>query len=616
MTLLPTWGSAFKEGPSVELSHAELHSIDVPMGWAFSARGGCYLPSQGGSESEFNNELVKGSSAVHASPSSALSSINAAYDELKGKMNSVPDWLAEGELDIVEKLSLQRRHSPMWFVLPPAPEKMLPTPEYKRALDALCEFYGSILPRKPLYTWASLDTDPPDTNSGWPMFSNQLPTFISVLGAIRLRFTNPWPSAMEWIEATREMSAQIGAPGSMFTVAVSRRAGPTRKPMPYDFTYGDKTAKTATGYFTRTRLVYMVSRLFNFAISPLSQQVKTCRSLIPGFWHTAENRAFQLSRFKALEDSGHSVYESDFSSYDTTFTPQHRSAIYDGLEKWGFAKQCLDLMRIADTKWEIVTPNPEGPTMGHAAAYSGRFGLLSGMKETTNLDSLHAQAVVLKYMVAKGLTSYEQIRKGKWPLFLNLGDDVLMALPKGVTVDDYASNCKEEGLTARMTAGHRMLMRHIYQGKDYAVAARVVQQTLGNEDSYQHVGHFLLGVAARFAGGVHPVLEDLTRNLVMDGVTGEGHKALVETRCDPKLLMQRPEIADFLRTAQGKSWLMSIMNIDARPNITDLSQLLEGLGVLTPSLLKERNEHLTLLFNQSKPYDKYRTALGNTLIYR
>jgi hypothetical protein len=386
--------------------------------------------------------------------------------------------------------------------------------------------------------------------------------------------------------------------------------------MPYDFSYGDQKAKTATGYYCRTRLVYMVSRLFNIAISPLSQQVKACRQKTPGFWHAAEDRIKQMQKFAEYEASGYQIYESDFSNYDTTFTPRHRAAIYNALEAHGFARPCLDLMREADSRWQIVTPNPEGPSLGHAASYSGEFGLLSGMKETTNLDSLHAQATVLKYLIRKNLTTLDKIRKGEWPLFLNLGDDVLMALPRSVKVDDYADNCKEEGLTAKMTTGHRMLMRHVYQGKDYAVAARVIQQTLGNEDSYTHVGHFLLGVAARFAGGVHPSLERVTRDIVISGVTGEGHAALKETNCDAQALIARPEVVDFLNSAQGKSWLAKTMNVDARPNVTDLAQLLKQLGVLTPDLLQDRNEHLALLFNLHKPYDRYRTALGNTIIFR
>jgi len=360
----------------------------------------------------------------------------------------------------------------------------------------------------------------------------------------------------------------------------------------------------------------MVSRLFNIAISPLSQQVKFCRSKVTAFWHTAECRARQLEELKKREENEFTIYESDFSSYDQTFTPQHRSVIYSSLRKYGFARQCLDLMQLADQSWSIVTPSPDGPTLGHAAVYEGRTGLLSGMKETTNLDSLHAQAVVLKYLVRKGLTTLSDIKSGKWPMFLNLGDDVLMALPKGVDSSDYAACCAEEGLKAKMTKGHRMLMRHIYRGTDYAVACRVLQQTLGNEDSYQHVGHFLLGVAARMQGKVHPSLLNVTRDLLMELVTGEGKIALNETMCDPTLLLQRAEVQDFINSASGKSWLAKELSIDARPGANDLLNLLGNGNVPLPDLLQGRNEHLTLLFSQSKPTQQYRTALGELIHYR
>jgi hypothetical protein len=616
MKLIPTWGTGFSPGPTTDLAHVTLTSMDVPNCWAFAAREGTYLPSQGGEAAVFNQELIRGAQCVHQSPEAAVKAINQSYSAMKSKLEAAPEWLREGELDILEKLSLQRRHASSWFVLPAAPAVTPPTNEYLAALRALCAYYGTLLPNKTLRAWAEGDSDPPDTNSGWPIFSNQLKVFLSVLGAIKLAIGNGWPEADDWIKASKEMAVQIGVPGSLFTVAVARRAGPTRKPQPYDFMYGDKQAKTATGYFTRTRLVYMVSRLFNFAISPLSQQVKFCRSQVYTFWHTAECRAKQLKDFKSMEESGFRIYESDFSSYDMTFTPQHRRAIYGALRENGFARQCLDLMEQADASWSIVTPSPEGPQLGHAAVYEGPTGLLSGMKETTNLDSLHAQAVVLKYMIRKGLTTPSDIAKGRWPAFLNLGDDVLMALPAKVDVSDYPQCCEEEGLKAKMTRGHRMLMRHVIGGKDYAVACRVLQQTLGNEDSYQHVGHFLLGVAARLQGEVHPELKAITNQLLMDLVTGEGKNALHETKCDPALLLQRKEVQDFINSASGKSWLARELSIDARPGANDLLLLLGIGGIQLPNLLQGRNEHLSLLFNRNKDVQQYRTALGNLVTYR
>jgi hypothetical protein len=616
MKLIPTWGTSIKPGKRITLDHAQVTSIDVPNCWAFAAREGIHLPSQGGDAELFNKELIKGQALIHSTPQAANDSINHAYSVMVEALKGAPSWLREGEMDIVDKLALQRRHNVLWFALPPAPSSTPPTDEYIQALDALCAYYGTLLPKKGLRSWAAEDSDPPDTNSGWPLFSNKVTNFIATLGSLRLETRAEWPSAEEWVKATENLANQIGIPGSLFTVAVSRRAGPTRKELAADVTYGDKTANTLIGAYTRTRLVYMVSRIFNVAISPLSQQVKTCRSRIPGFWHAREDRIRQMEAFRAFEASGHVIYESDFSSYDMTFTPQHRAAIYSAFRKYGFAAPCLDLMELADKSWEIVTPSPDAPRLGHAAVYRGPTGLLSGMKETSNLDSLHAQAIVLKYLVRKGLASLADIRKGKWPLFLNLGDDVLLALPKGTNAEDYPTSCAEEGVKAKMLTGNRMLMRHIVGGKDYAVAARVLQQTLANEDSYQHIGHVIVGMAARLYGKVHPSLQQVVRDCLLDTITGPVLTILKETNLDPAKMMARKEVADFLETAAGQSWLITATTLDVRPGNSDLLLLLKDVGIPAPQLMESRSEQLTLLFNQSKPIQSYRTVLGNQITYR
>jgi hypothetical protein len=616
MKLIPTWGTAFAEGPRTELRHPELVSLDVPSCWAFAAREGTYLPSQGGDPVLFNNELIRGQQLIHKTPDAALGAINYAFDKLKVAISSAPDWLRNGENDVLSKLSIQRRHSSSWYILPPEPSSEPPTDEYLAALEALITYYGKLLPPKPLRNWAAEDSDPPDTNSGWPMFSSQLSMFMTVLGSLLVKPSDNWPAASAWVEASTNLAQQIGAPGDIFTVAVARRAGPTRKAMPVDFSYWDTSAATKAGVFTRTRLVYMVSRLFNMAISPLSMQVKSARSQMAGFWHTPEKRAQQMKAFAEFEAKGDITYESDFSGYDTSFTPQHRLAIYAAMRRHGFAAPCLDMMEMSETSWQIITPSPEGPKLGHAAMYRGRLGLLSGMKETSNLDSVHAQAIVLKYFIRKKMTTLADIASGKWPLFLNLGDDVLLSLPRSTNVADYEECCAEEGVKAKMFKGNRMLMRHIRGGRDYAVAARVVQQTLANEDSYDHLGHIALALAARLEGLIHPHFSKVVEDILLSTITGDFNIILKKTGLDVNKLISLPEVADFIKTARGKSWLQRELSLDARPTTDSFKEIAARLNISLPNLLTERDQQLTLLFNQSKPVQQFRTILGEKLLYR
>jgi hypothetical protein len=593
-------------------------SVEVPLSWAFTARAGSDLPTATqASRDKFNKELIKGYGQIYLAPADVLRAINNAHDEMKVALSSAPQWLKAGEMDIVEKLSVQRRFPPSWYLLSRPPQASKPTAEYRTAMAALCQAYGAQLPTKDTMSWAVLDSDPPDTNSGWPMFSNQMEMFMATLLALKIKKDgrNDWPSPQAWYKASQDLAMGIGVPGDIFTVGVARRAGPTRKPIMVPGFIGEGSHLSTTGCFTRSRVVYMVSRLFNMAISPLSQQVKHVRMRMFGFGHDSASRAKQISYVKEAEMQGMVVYESDFSGYDTSFSPEHRMVIYSELKRNGFQTDCLELMEMAETKWSVLSPSVDGPQAGLASVYTGRHGLLSGMKETSNLGSLHAQALVIKALVRQGLTTLDEVKRGNWPKFLNLSDDVLLIVPKSFKIAEYELSCEEEGQQTKCVEGRRMLMRHLAEGTEYSVATRILQQTLSNEDSYQYLGHAVLGLGARLSIPPHPSLMPVVKHILNTMVTGPLRDVIKSTGLDPARLVVHPSVAEFLKTAAGASWASEYLALDARPSITEVQKAITANAMHFERVLVDRADQLRVLFSAAKESHKAMALLGQQIVY-
>jgi hypothetical protein len=237
------------------------------------------------------------------------------------------------------------------------------------------------------------------------------------------------------------------------------------------------------------------------------------------------------------------------------------------------------------------------------------------MKETSNLGSFHAQAMVLKSFIAQGLTTLEDVQKGKWPTFLNLGDDVLLAVPKSFSTDKYVASCAQEGIKVKCLPGRRMLMRHLHEGKEYSVAARLLQQTLGNEDSYVYTGHAVLGLAARLQVAPYPTLQSVVKKVLLSTVTGTMLPILQETDLDVGKLMVHPSVAEFLKSARGESWATDYLNLDSRPSVQELTAVLAANNFTPKAVVLDRAEQLRALFTVNKDHAAALQLLGDRISY-
>lgn len=595
--VVPTFGHDATVTPALsapdELAAWRHTGIMTPLAWAFVRREGSpdvrYLTPE--DAAIMNAQLNRGSELLHATPKAGLDSINYGYEAMKRKLASSEPWLQAGEMDIVDKYATQRRHGPMWY-LPSAPPPLIaPTAVYKQVASALAKFYYSRYMASPLagltpYELALTDSDPPDTNAGWPLYSSSIGDFLVLASNVDFHGRHSgatWPSPSEWVAAIDELGNKVGVTGDMFTMGVARRAGPMRKAVAlYDLSSGHPAVESFTfGCYTRSRIVYMAPRLLNIAVSPFSMQMKAARLSHWGFAHDGESRKIQMAVFKDAAARGLNVIESDFSGYDASFTPEHRSVIFDVLKEVGFHPDSIDLIRMIDERGSFVTPSWSGIQGGEGERVSGRFGLFSGIKDTSNLGSFHAQCVVLKAFIQAGELTLDDIVAGRLPPFLNLSDDVLIAAPPSITPAAYERVCAEEGLKAKLIVGRRMLMRHIAPEGEYSVAARVVQQTIANEDAYLHLGHVLLGLASRLSVPMHPSLFPTVKDILFSTLTGPAALPIRESGLDSRVLLKHPSVGEFIASARGKSWLEDlILTSETRPAVAELIRAATDAGAI------------------------------------
>jgi len=628
--LIPTWGAAATLRPlsaTPALRGWERSSITVPLSWAFTRREGSpnVMDASPDDIDKMNKMLIRGSELIHATPQAALAAINTSTVSLTDALAKAPAWLRTGEMDIVNKLAGQRRFPPDWYLPAETPPLAPPTKDYRAVATALITWYAAQaesakLLRAPPLQLAALDVDPHDTNSGWPLFSSQIDEFMTMIANLDFRGA-PWPSEADWIAATQELALTLGVPGTMFMMGVSRRSGPTRKPIAMYNLAGTVpyVMGEATGCYCRPRVVYMAARILNIALSPIHIPTKHARLSNPGFSHTAADRALQIKQFAAYEADGLRVIESDFSAFDTTFTPEHRGVIYGAMEQAGFNRGVMRMLRSIDEVGAFITPTWGMPQGGEAELVTGRFGLFSGIKETSNLGSIHAQIIVLKSMVRAGMTTLQDIAAGRWPMFLNLGDDVLLAANKNLTPKMYEEAALEEGIVAKVLDGRRMLMRHIEGGREYAVGARVIQQTLANEDSYDHIGHVILGLASRLLVPLHPAVAPTVEDLLRTTITGELRDVIASTGLDPRALLRHPSVPEFLASNAGQSWLDDASaQLDIRPAVEEMLEAaaIAGGAPDVQSMLADRAQLLRILM--APPNSVSRAALlevGERIVY-
>lgn len=545
--------------------------VEAPRSYAFTYRKAEAHPHVAIAHSDdFNRVLIKGSNLIHSSPEAAHKAWGSLNTALSDYAQSISDPAErEGELDIVSKFSIQRRFSPTWFVTDqrPGPPVNL-SPKFRKALSLVAGLFARKADELGLLKMNPLDLamrrfDPLDTNAGWPLFSSDPADFVHVANAFASNTNGGWWTPSGFFTKVDQLNAELGlVPELSLATAVSRRAGPTQKTVHVHEAAGGfaRISSATKGFYTRGRLVYMVSRLLNDAISPLSVQVKEARVAVLGLGHDNESRQLYLKKLANLKEQGYFITESDFSGYDTSIREEIRLAVYEELRKAGFHRASIDILAAFDTERGVITPSWYAPTPGVASVYFGKTGLKSGMVETTNIGSFVAVAAMLIALDDQNQFNINAAKPGDdLPFMLELGDDVL--LPTKVKLDEakFAKSCAELGLKAKYIVGDRFLMRHIKPPVDYPVTSRIIQQTYFNEESYDHPGQLVLGLASRVEGKLMPHQESFLKKHLLEYFSGSlADMPTWEDIRKPEVISKRRDVLSFLRSAKGEAWLTSL----------------------------------------------------------
>lgn len=577
--------------PAKKLTLTPDDYIHVPSTYAF-ARGDKFLPlpiSQA-EEERFNRKLIQGYELLMPEPSVsqkvlALCQSSAAQLAESSSIKAIN----EGEREIASKMSIQRRFPPYYFAIENRLEEGKPTPLLELCLDAyvkkissLNAAYRSMSPIELMMR----DSDPFDTNQGAPTFSKDPAMRFLTCSALGLKGYN----AKDIIARSRELCVNVGLPDyCLWPAAIARRSGPVTKPQRYYRSHSDGLScvsdSEVQGVYTRGRKVFMMPFYFNMLVSPVAYAMKQGRTAVLGFGHDAESERRYLEWFTNYQD--YEVAESDLSGYDLSIKPAYRKLLWSICRKYGYNETALDLLMEYEDNTVVMSPPWNSLQSGSAAVVIGGVGLLSGLKVTTEVGSAISAAANLKALIKCKVVSEQDVTAGNWPKFLMLGDDILGLNKKGaINKDIFEESYAEDGLTVKYAEGYRFLMNHIYNGKKFGVASRVIQQTAFNEDSYFHEGQIMLALAARITKPFFPehwhLLQSWAAGMSKLVATSEPF-AIMASSGDQSAallkLMAHPSIGLFLQSRIGESWFSELSRKAVNTGVhSDLYDMLRSKG--------------------------------------
>jgi len=518
---------------------------------------------------KFNSKLIVGMELLYSDPASASNLLASVREGLMVTIRKLSDpAVVDGELDIADKLSIQRRVEQYWFMQDHDPGPGEVNDEWRRILRLVMAHRASlsqragILGQDPIRL-VNMDFDPMDTNQGWPSFSKDPLDRLLLCRAMSFK---GYPILSDFLTESQQLFLGMDLPADLgWPCALAKRTGPTKKAIPIweEDREGLISAGSAVGIFCRGRIVYMGPFMINMMTAPLAMELKAARLSIYGFNHSTAWKEKALAISAERERAGMIPYEADISGFDKSIWPELRLAVWEEARAAGFNADACDLMTWYDDPdmGNAILSAPWMADDSSMAVYNGRCGLRSGLKITSELNSLIAQVSMYKALIRAGHISDADITSDVAPFF-NQGDDILYFGKPGLDPELVKASFAEEGLELKLIPGRRFLMQHIKDGVAYGIISRVAQQTLANEDSYGKVGQVLLGLAARLS---RPFMADTDESLAqVEGAirsTGIGPYLPPEPiQSWSKILMASQLVRDFVLSAEGQEYLINLLD--------------------------------------------------------
>lgn len=433
----------------------------------------------------------------------------SVYSALKPVVSDMMDFFADKgivgtmEMEDLGKITVQKWKPPGWFIHTPVAEDVMmgaPPADFYPYVVAVLKKYFKHLPQDLVAKSASkeralilLDEDPVDTMTGMPTMASGLETMPARLSVLRsipspYSLSRYYDNPEAWLEALDAVGLQIGLPrGAFYSSTLATRQGPMKKPVTawvYDGG-GFYSNFEVTGLYSRTRFVYPASYPLNFILSPLYTQLSGCRKKMLGLWH--DDIGLQRSIASAKSSSGVPV-TVDFSGMDTRITHEVITMIGRACKDLGFAPFASKMLMIMYDHMGLLLP-PFGGQPG-AWMFKDKLPWMSGFKLTSELDTIYAQAVLLRAIHAQRPTVMSEWENDKF-LFMAQGDDGFF-VSKDLNLDKIAESAKQVGAVLEVLSPDVMFLKkwlpvHPDVPSISRSFARVIQQTFFNEDRYSGI---------------------------------------------------------------------------------------------------------------------------------
>ena len=431
--------------------------------------------------------------------------------------------------DIIKKACVVRSINAGWWAVSyagkNAPDKSyfrVSLAAHKRAISAII---GSSKGRALYYkNWAGA-SDPLNSNPGYPFFTAQLDTDGNPVTRIRTveLFRNigrlPKRSWQEVLDEVDVRGGRFGMPGFPFCVAPLRRLQPGYKwQHQFDITpSGLRTSHDERGVNSQ-RVAHMVPYVYNVLTTPVSTMYKTVRMLLPGAYHDGPAKALRMKRL-AKAQTARSLFlaEADYSNFDRFMAVD----LIEDIVSWftdltGNPAYWNPAMLYLHHDASLVWPDYSSVSSGSGWLFKpGKLGLLSGVKATSDTGTL-VNSVVNGEALARSkgwsedrlyqyLTQYIDKPTGSLEEFFYVQSDDTQLIESSASQlsihgKEFMKAVQAAGLKGSIELADRFLMRHLQNGCDRPVPARVWQNTLSNETPPESEIIFLAGLGSRTDG--------------------------------------------------------------------------------------------------------------------
>lgn len=432
----------------------------------------------------------------------------------KSLIDSVDKWEVynvAGNIDIAQKFNIIRRVLPGWFAVSYAAVDVKPTPAVLASISvltkAMLHISNSPYFKDKIYPQVLKSQGMPlDTGVGSPYFQAEykdgMPlSKIKVINDFAGISSNILDQPETLVDAIKYRLKDSPLRDYPFAFQPIRRSQ-------YGYKWQHVWDPSQTGFQLRhderghnsTRVAWGPPYYMNLMLSPIQAYLKAMRYCIPGLMHDGDTKRDYLG--KLVNYNGY-IIENDYSNYDRSIS---RPIVFE------FWKQCfghlpnssriLNLLHATVEQATLLMPSQFGDSSSALAVNPERVGLLSGLFDTSERGSFYNAIMCIASILQSGIMSQQDmfdyltsiVRTGSTksknediPLFLVQSDDTLLLLKNrkdmSVLVKAFVHTTQAVGLKSEPLVGDRFLMRHMAQGKDSPVAARMLQNTISSEDS-------------------------------------------------------------------------------------------------------------------------------------